>query len=405
VEAQTEIQTYLDQGKQALAQGQAREAAIAYAHGAQIDPDNPMARLGLAEANLALGDNHVVRLACQDVLRLQPDGGAESKTALALLNLLDQRYDDGLKYVDAIIEQDPGIAYVHALRSHLLRSIGQDYDANLARARAARLSFGGRFEGSFPPVTKREPDLPPLYARGYSTPVPPAEAQQAQIEEPARKTPAEQVPTWSRPNGFQRQMVRARFTLSQYPGIITNILIGICVIVFILQNIPGIGATVEAYGVQYNPAILVYGQWWRLFTGMFLHNDIIHIAMNMLSLFFVGRTVEMLYGPIRYLAIYLLSGLAGALTYLFMVPGGAAVGASGAIFGIFGALGVFYFVNRHALGTYGRSAISQWLFWIGINVVIGFSGGIAWQAHLGGLIAGMVISAVLIPYLGRRLRF
>ena len=86
MEAQTDLQTYMERGKEALAHGQARDAAIAYAHAAQLDPNNPMVHLGLAEANLALGDYRVVELACQRTQELQPEGGIEATTAQALLD-------------------------------------------------------------------------------------------------------------------------------------------------------------------------------------------------------------------------------------------------------------------------------------------------------------------------------
>ena len=72
MEAQTDVQTYLERGKQAIAQGQGRDAAIAYAHAAQIEPDNPMVHLGLAEANLALGSYGVVYMACRKVKNYSP---------------------------------------------------------------------------------------------------------------------------------------------------------------------------------------------------------------------------------------------------------------------------------------------------------------------------------------------
>jgi len=160
LEAQTDIQTYLEQGKQALARGQGREAAIAYAHAAQIEPDNPVVHLGLAEANLALGSYGVVYMACRKVQELQPEGGIESDMAKTLLDLLDRRYERALQDVDVVIAEDPGNGYAHALRAYLLRLNGQDYDAGLARARSARLSYGGTFENAFPPVD-------PIYASGY----------------------------------------------------------------------------------------------------------------------------------------------------------------------------------------------------------------------------------------------
>src|SRR5205085_9310550 len=101
----------MERGKQALAQGQGREAAIAYAHAAQIEPNNPMVHLGLAEANLALGSYGVVYMACRKVQELQPEGGVESTIAKALLNLLGCRYDRALQEVDTAISQDPGNGY------------------------------------------------------------------------------------------------------------------------------------------------------------------------------------------------------------------------------------------------------------------------------------------------------
>src|SRR5258708_36786682 len=105
LEAQTDVQTYLERGKQALAQGQGREAAIAYAHGAQMEPDNPMVHLGLAEANLALGSYGVVQMACRRVQELQPAGGLEAQSAQALLDLLDRRNNRALQNVSAVISQ------------------------------------------------------------------------------------------------------------------------------------------------------------------------------------------------------------------------------------------------------------------------------------------------------------
>ncbi len=175
MEAQTDIQTYMERGKQALAQGQGREAAIAYAHAAQLEPDNPLVHLGLAEANLALGSYGVVHMACKKVQELQPNGGYESTMAQALLNLLDHQYDRALQNVDAAIAANPGEGYTHALKSYLMRIKGQDYDAGLARARASRLSYGGRFENAFPqvePAPKPIVGSSPFSAPGMSNPMP-----------------------------------------------------------------------------------------------------------------------------------------------------------------------------------------------------------------------------------------
>jgi membrane associated rhomboid family serine protease len=401
VEAKTDIQSYLEQGKQALAQGQGREAAIAYAHAAQIETDNPMVHLGLAEANLALGNFGVVQMACRRVQELQPTGGTEGMTAQAILDLLDRHYDRALQYADAVIAQDPSIAYVHALRSYLLRALGQDYDANLARARAARQSYGGRFDDAFPA-------LEPRYDSGYAgqasiPPEPPIS--EPQTSSPPTQSERDSVPTWSRPNNMQRQMVRARFFMGQYPGLITYIIIGINVVVFLLEaffnnfNLFDTSNNVLITWGEQVPNMMETHEYWRFLTAMFLHYSLIHIALNMLSLFFIGSFIEALYGPWRYLLIYFATGIVGGITTYVLDPTSAVAGASGAIFGIFGAMGAFYFLNRQTLS---RGAISQWLFWLVLNLVWGFSGGIAIWDHIGGLVAGLILGWVLLPKMGKR---
>ena len=402
MEAQTDIQTYLERGKQALAEGQGREAAIAFAHAAQIEPDNPKVHLGLAEANLALGSYGVVYMACRKVQELQPQGGFESTMAQALLNLLDRRYDRALQEVDSAISQDPGNGYAHALRAYLLRLNGQDYDAGLARARAARLSYGGHFENVFPPV---EPvaapgyaGLPPVSPDGYGQPPQNNTAQR------------EAVPTWSRPGGMQRQVIRTRFMLSRNPRFVTNIIIAINVAIYLVlallsQNLNIDQNLLLQVGAQYNPIIYAnpLGEFWRIFTAMFLHFNILHVGLNMLSLFFIGTAVEVFYGKWRYLVIYLGSGIAGGIATFFLTPNAFAAGASGAIFGVFGALGIFYVLNRRSLGAFGGGAITNWLFWLGLNLVWGFATpGIGIWDHIGGLVAGMIIAALLMPRMRRR---
>ncbi len=386
MEAQTDLQSYLEQGKQALAQGKGREAALAYAHSAQIEPNNPQVHLGLAEANLALGSFDVVRTACRRVQELQSQDGTETKLAQALLDLLDHRYERALQNVDAAISEDPIIGYAHALRAYLLRANGQDYDANLARARATRLSYGGRFENCFPPL-----EVPK--APGYTGPS--AYTPATQPAPASRATNGDSVPAWSRPNGIQRQIIRTRFALSRYPTLVTTVLIAINVLMFLLTML---SPTLYNLGLQDNNLVL-QGQVWRIFTAMFLHESIEHIGLNMLSLFFIGRAVEIFYGQWRYLVIYLLSGIMGGILFLFLSPGQAAVGASGAIFGVFGALGVFYILNRRSLGAYGPGAIGNWLFWLVLNLGFDLYAGssIAIWGHVGGIIAGMILAFLLLP--------
>ncbi len=418
MEALTDIQTCLRQGSQCLAQGQAREAAIAYAYGAQLEPNNPQVHLGLAEANLALGNYSVVQMACQQVRGLQFDQGDECLLARVLLNLLEQRYEHALQDVDTLISHDPSVAYVHALRSYLLRALGQDYDANVALARAARLSFGGRFDNCFPP-------LPEGYAVGSkSTSRRSGRSAEAVTDQVGSTRDAGQQ---SNQSSLQRQTVRTRFALSQFSGLVTYSIIAINVIVYLVVgmgagNLVEINAeTVFFAGGQNTLLIQTTGEYWRIFTAMFLHFSLMHLGLNMLSLFFIGRLVEMVYGKWRYLVIYLGAGIVGGIATYFAGlagntttyfagfigdivshflsdPRAVSAGASGAIFGVFGALGVFYLVHRRSPDLSGRGAISSWLFWLGINVVWGLSvPNIGITDHIGGLVAGMLLSFLLIP--------
>jgi membrane associated rhomboid family serine protease len=135
------------------------------------------------------------------------------------------------------------------------------------------------------------------------------------------------------------------------------------------------------------------GEWYRLITNTFLHEPlgsglgILHIAFNMWALIIVGPPLERVLGRLRFLAVYLVSGLGGSVLYYLIAPAHTpALGASGAIFGLFGA----FFVMARRL----RADMRQIVFLIVLNLAIGFGvHGIAWQAHVGGLIAGAALTA------------
>lgn len=132
------------------------------------------------------------------------------------------------------------------------------------------------------------------------------------------------------------------------------------------------------------------GAWWQLLTSMFTHQSLLHIGFNMLALWILGPQLEAAIGRLRFLALYFLSGLAGGVTVLYLTtPYIPTIGASGAVFGLMGALLVIAFKVR--------ADYSQILFWIGLNVVITVFGGarISWQGHLGGLVGGVLIALVL----------
>jgi len=145
---------------------------------------------------------------------------------------------------------------------------------------------------------------------------------------------------------------------------------------------------------KFSPTVGVAdGQWYRLITSAFLHEPpgssfgIFHILFNMWALIVVGPALERLLGRVRFLAVYLVSALGGSvLFYLIAAPTAVGIGASGAIFGLFGA----YFLVARRLRIDAR----QILVLIALNLVISFTvAGIAWQAHVGGLIAGSALTA------------
>ncbi len=149
--------------------------------------------------------------------------------------------------------------------------------------------------------------------------------------------------------------------------------------------------TLVHMGALFGPYAVQKGEWWRLFTAMFLHGGMTHILMNMFSLYLVGRAAEMYFDVKSYLSIYLFSGLIGGLASLSMHPESVGVGASGAIFGVFGALAGFFLAHRDKIGTHFKSFMKDFAIIIGINLVIGFSiPAVDVSAHVGGLFVGML---------------
>ncbi|MGV8881357.1 MAG: rhomboid family intramembrane serine protease [Rhodoglobus sp.] len=183
--------------------------------------------------------------------------------------------------------------------------------------------------------------------------------------------------------------IRRARTTSQ--PIVTYTIMAICVVVWLLQVIPGSPATQL---LAYNP-LLTAAEPWRMITAIFTHSpgSPLHLLFNMYTLFIFGRMLESILGRWRYLALYLVAGLGGSVGVLLLSPHTWVVGASGAIFGL---LGAFVIIQRK-LGMKNP----QLIVLIAINLVIGFvpGFGISWQAHVGGLVAG---GAVALAYLRTR---
>lgn len=200
----------------------------------------------------------------------------------------------------------------------------------------------------------------------------------------------------------ERTKVRTVRTVPSAP-IITQALIVINVLVFVAETATGAplggglgNGTVVYHGLLWGPFIAQSHEYWRLLTAGFLHDGIFHILVNMLSLYFVGIALEPAIGRVNFLGIYFSSLLAGSFGALLFAPTRPVVGASAAIFGIFGALIV---VARARGISIWQSGLGVWLV---LNLVLSVTyAGISLGAHLGGLVAGL-IGGWLITEVGER---
>lgn len=195
--------------------------------------------------------------------------------------------------------------------------------------------------------------------------------------------------------------------------VVTTVLIAINVLIYIALPLVPDGAAYYDMGVL-TPAALLAGEWWTLLTSMFLHSGLMHIACNMISLYYLGVMCERVFGKMKFLLLYFLSGIAGGLAYVAVnlaagdVMAGA-VGASGAIFGLFGAYGYLLLRERknNKLFVYKPSAsdVQAYIVMLVANLAIGFSPGsnIANEAHIGGMVCGFVVGMILYAIVTRNL--
>ncbi|WP_208585908.1 rhomboid family protein [Gracilibacillus suaedae] len=176
---------------------------------------------------------------------------------------------------------------------------------------------------------------------------------------------------------------------------LSYLILAINIIIFLLLEYRGGSTNPETliqYGAKYNVAMMD-GEWWRIITSMFLHIGIFHLALNMLALYFIGTLVERIYGSIRFVIVYFLAGIAGGMASFALNPSIAA-GASGALFGLFGALLYFGLKNpRVFFQTMGTNVI----FIVILNIIFGFSmPQVDNGAHIGGLVGGFIASGIVM---------
>ena len=193
-----------------------------------------------------------------------------------------------------------------------------------------------------------------------------------------------------------------------HPGIVTKAIVATSVGIYLLQLAGGASINANSGWIYEHFALVAVGidssgevvgvsqgEWWRLITAAFLHYGPIHLGMNMLAVWWIGRPLEDALGPLRYLLLYLVSGLAGSAGALLVSPTAVTVGASGAIFGILGAAIV---LERQRTYVLGGSAITLLV----LNLAFTFAvPGISIGGHLGGL-AGGALAILAMSHFGRR---
>ncbi|UGB35227.1 rhomboid family intramembrane serine protease [Microbacterium sp. cx-55] len=204
-------------------------------------------------------------------------------------------------------------------------------------------------------------------------------AEQRRDQTPAQKKAQRR---WSRGSGS--------VALSGDKPVVTYAIIGVTAAIYVLQLlVPGLQSLLAFYAGSLYPQ-LTGGPFepWRLLTAALVHSSFWHVGLNMLALLMIGRSLEPALGRARFFALYVIGALGGSVAVALIAPNQFVVGASGAIFALFGA---FVVVARH-LGA----EIGGILIVLGINLVIGFipGMGISWQAHVGGLITGAVIGLI-----------
>ena len=184
---------------------------------------------------------------------------------------------------------------------------------------------------------------------------------------------------------------------------VTQAILGINVAVFAAMALAGVspmeptGQQLVDWGANFGP-YTIGGQWWRLLTCVFVHIGIPHIALNMWCLWGLGRLAESVYDRWTFGAVYLITGLSASVASLFWNPVGVSAGASGAIFGIAGALIAAFYLGEFSLPkTVVSGLLTSVLKFAGYNLVLGaFLGHTDNAAHVGGLVSGLILGALIV---------
>ncbi|MFL5588204.1 MAG: rhomboid family intramembrane serine protease [Ktedonobacteraceae bacterium] len=164
-----------------------------------------------------------------------------------------------------------------------------------------------------------------------------------------------------------------------------------------VQDNDALSNVLITYGAKDND-LIIQGQYWRFITPIFLHANLLHVGLNMLNFFVLGIFLERLLGHLRFLLIYLLTGIISIIASFYFMPQEISVGASGAIFGLVGAYSIFVLRHRRAFRNNGIPALLWLVLIIGVNLSIGlFVPNVDNYAHLGGLLSGCLLGWWFMP--------
>jgi rhomboid protease GluP len=193
-----------------------------------------------------------------------------------------------------------------------------------------------------------------------------------------------------------------RLALKDWFRCATIVLIASNVLVFLVMVLQGVSVfaptadSVLRWGADYGPLTL-HGQWWRMVVSTFLHFGLIHLLFNMFVLFNIGLFLESLAGRVPFVVLYLVCGLGGSAASLASHPSIVSAGASGAIFGLYGALLGFLVRHRGSIPAESLASLRKGaLTFIGFNLLYGLRPGVDMAAHLGGLATGFALGLFLI---------
>lgn len=191
----------------------------------------------------------------------------------------------------------------------------------------------------------------------------------------------------------------ASFLLPSHTPVWTYVLLGVNVLVWLAMTLLGGSEdplVLIRFGAKFQP-LIVQGEYWRLLTANFIHIGILHLAMNSYALYVFGLQVERRFGRTRFIVLYLLSGLGGAVLS-YIGSSALSAGASGAIFGLIGAITVYFATYRDAFGSQGRRQLSSLLMVMGYNLLWGLMNPqIDNLGHAGGLVVGLALGWAFCP--------